>query len=115
MGSREDDVAALKQRADKLRESASQARALARTLGPFLDDATRKAAARAVDPGHPGDAIWLGPYADACTSTLRQRQGTLHGMASSLMADATRWESAASDLDSQAKAKAKPTAPAGSH
>jgi hypothetical protein len=104
------------QKAQKLRACATEARAVARSLGPYLDDAVSKAAPRAVDmavgfgdaPSGGNDAIWLGPFADQCTSTLQQRRGTLGRMATALMADAARWENEASRLESESKAaKAK--------
>ncbi|MEV6008227.1 hypothetical protein AB0M29_15580 [Streptomyces sp. NPDC051976] len=104
------------QKAAKLRACATEARAVARSLGPYLDDAVSKAAPRAADmsvgfgdaPGGGSDAIWLGPFADQCTNTLQQRRGTLGRMATALMADANRWENEASRLESDSKAaKAK--------
>ena len=116
-----DDAAELDRRAQKLRACATEARTIARSLGPYLDDAVGKAAPRAADmmtgfgdAGGGSEAIWLGPFADQCTGTLKQRQGTLASMASALMADATRWESEATRLDGESKAaKAKANAKTG--
>lgn len=99
-----DDAAGMDQRAAKLRECAKDARAIARSLGPYLDDAVSKAAPRAGGAQDGGQAIWLGPYADQCTGTLKQRQAKLSSMASALMADATRWEGQAGRLEGDAKA-----------
>ena len=99
-----DSGAELRKRAGRLRECAREARTLARSLGPFLDDAVKKAAPRAA---HGTDAIWQGPYADECTALLQQRQRSLGGMGGALLADATRWESQADELDRQAKEKDK--------
>jgi hypothetical protein len=113
MGSEDDDANALKQRAERLRQHARDARTLAKALGPYLDGVVKQATPRAADPAHPGNAIWAGPYADQCTTLLTRRQGTLRSMADSLVVDAGRWETAASHLDDQAKAagkKAKTTA-----
>ena len=107
MGLADDDPAQLKRRAGNLREYARQARTLAQTLGPYLDGAVAKATPRTDDPSAPGAAIWTGPYADQCTATLTQRRSTLHSMASALMTDAKRWESAAADLEDQAASQAK--------
>lgn len=111
-----DDAAQLKIRAQHLRECARQARSLARTLGTFLDGAVGKAVPRAADPAkNPGTAIWHGPFADQSTQALVGRQRTLRDMAGALMGDASRWESAASRLDDEAKSKEKAKAPAGGH
>ncbi|MFD5475918.1 hypothetical protein [Streptomyces hawaiiensis] len=69
------------------------------------------------EEGHPraaafrtgGDegAIWQGPFADECTAKLHQRQRTLSGMGTALLADATRWEGQADELDRQAGDKTK--------
>ena len=114
MGSADDDATALRKRAGTLRDCAKDARAIARTLGPYLDDAVRKAAPRAADltGAGGGGAIWLGPFADQCTATLQQRKQRLGGMANSLMADAGRWETEASELERQATAKDKAKAKA---
>lgn len=110
------DAAELKKRAERLRECARQARTIARRLGPYLDAAVAKATPRTGGTvGGTGDAIWLGPFADQCTSTLQQRQNKLSSLATALMADATRWENEAATLDDQAKAKAKAKAPTGGH
>lgn len=103
MGYGDDDPVQLTQRATRLRDYARQARTLAKSLGPYLDGAVATAVRR---PGNPlaGGGMWTGPYADRCTSELNKRKVTLNGMAASLMADAARWESAASDLEDQAKA-----------
>ena len=114
------DGTELKQQADKLRECATQARTIARSLGPYLDDAVSRATPRGDDAlsgfggapaGNP--AIWLGPFADQCTQTLTQRQSKLAGMASALMADAARWENEAGRLEGEARA-AKAARTAGS-
>jgi hypothetical protein len=99
------NAAELKKRAERLRDCAREARAIARTLGPYLDDAVKKATPRADAFRTGGDegAIWQGPFADQCTATLQQRQKRLNGMGSSLLADATRWESQAEELERQAK------------
>ncbi|MFE0962436.1 hypothetical protein [Streptomyces fungicidicus] len=101
-----EDAAELKKRAKQLRECAREARTLARRLGPYLDDAVKKAVPRAGSrAGDGADAIWQGPYADACTAQLQQRQRTLNGMGGALLADATRWEKQADELDRQAEEK----------
>ncbi|MFR0358973.1 hypothetical protein [Streptomyces sediminimaris] len=104
-----EDAAELKKRAERLRGCAREARSIARRLGPYLDDAVRKATPRAAAFRTGGDegAIWQGPFADQCTATLQKRQSTLHSMAGSLLADATRWENQADELDRQARDKAK--------
>lgn len=109
------DAADLKRRADKLRACALEARSLARKLGPYLDDAVRKATPRVAAFRAGGDegAIWQGPFADECTAKLQQRQRTLSGMASALLADATRWETQADELEREAKAKDKAKAGTG--
>lgn len=110
-----EDAAELKRRAERLRECARGARALARRLGPYLDDAAKKAAPRATDfrTGNDANAIWQGPFADECTVKLQQRQRTLNGMGGALLADATRWENQADELDRQAKEKDKAKAGTG--
>lgn len=110
-----EDAAELKKRAKQLRECAREARTLARHLGPYLDDAVKKATPRtsAFRTGGDQGAIWQGPFADDCTAALQQRQSTLNGMGTALLADATRWESQAEELDQRAKAKAKEKAEAG--
>lgn len=109
MGISGDDAAELKKRAERLRDCAREARALARRLGPYLDDSVKKAAPRTalIRAGESQGAIWQGPFADECTAKLQQRQRTLNGMGTSLLADATRWENQADELDRQAKAKDK--------
>ncbi|MFJ2819426.1 hypothetical protein [Streptomyces sp. NPDC087294] len=104
-----EDAAALKKRAETLRGCAREARSIARRLGPYLDDVVKKATPRAdaFRIGADTGAIWQGPFADECTAKLRKRQQTLNSMASSLLADATRWENEAGELDRQAKEKAK--------
>ncbi|MEU3160562.1 hypothetical protein AB0N20_19210 [Streptomyces griseoincarnatus] len=103
-----DSAAELKKRAERLRECAREARTLARKLGPYLDDAVKKAIPRAGSrAGNSEDAIWQGPYADTCTEQLRRRQRTLNDMGGALLADATRWENQAAELDRQAKEKDK--------
>ena len=104
-----DDAAELKKRAERLRGCAREARSIARRLGPYLDDSVKKAAPRAAAFRTGGDegAIWQGPFADDCTAKLQKQQGTLNSMASSLLTDATRWESQADELDRQAKEKDK--------
>jgi len=104
-----EDAAELKQRAERLRGCAREARSIARRLGPYLDDAVKKATPRAAAFRSGGDkgAIWQGPFADECTATLQQRQRSLSGMAGALLADATRWETQADELERQAKAKDK--------
>ncbi|MFD5334507.1 hypothetical protein [Streptomyces hawaiiensis] len=104
-----DDAAELKKRAERLRDCAREARALARRLGPYLDDAVKKATPRAAAIRTGGDegAIWQGPFADECTAKLQQRQRVLSGMGTALLADATRWEGQADELDRQAEDKAK--------
>lgn len=110
-----DEAAELKKRAERLRDCAREARALARRLGPYLDDAVKKAAPRAAAFRTGGDegAIWQGPFADECTAKLQQRQRTLNSMGTALLGDATRWESQADELDRQAGEKAKAKAGAG--
>ncbi|ANB07861.1 hypothetical protein SAM40697_3903 [Streptomyces ambofaciens] len=110
-----EDAAELKKRAKRLRECAREARTLARHLGPYLDDAVKKATPRATGfrTGDDKGAIWQGPFADECTGTLQQRQRTLNGMGTALLADATRWESQAEELDLRAKEKDKAKAGAG--
>lgn len=118
-----DDAADLTRRAQNLRDCAKEARTIARSLGPYLDDAVSKASPRTGDmvtgigsaPAGGGTAIWLGPFADQCTGTLKQRQSKLSSMATALMADATRWEGEATRLEGDAKtAKAAAKANAGS-
>ncbi|MFI0899990.1 hypothetical protein [Streptomyces sp. NPDC020983] len=111
MGYGDDDPVVLRQRATALREHARQARALAKSLGGCLDGAVSKAQPR---PGNAltGGAMWTGPYADRCTTTLAQRQSALRSMATSLTADAARWESAAADLEDRAKSGSTTGAPA---
>jgi hypothetical protein len=94
--------AQLRKRADDLRECARKARALAGSLGPYLDNAATQAT----------QGIWKGPFAEASTATLRARKGSLHSMAGDLMADARRWETEARNLDEEA-AKAKSDKPGG--
>ncbi|SNX63203.1 hypothetical protein SAMN06272735_5005 [Streptomyces sp. TLI_55] len=110
-----EDPAELKRRAAKLRDCAREARSIARRLGPYLDDAVKKATPRAAAFRIDGDegAIWQGPFADECTVTLQKRQSTLNGMATALLADATRWETQAEELDRQAKEKDKAKAGTG--
>ncbi|MEU8585670.1 hypothetical protein AB0C59_01455 [Streptomyces sp. NPDC048664] len=105
------DTTELKARAKRLRECARQARALAGRLGPYLDQAVKKATPRGTGPG--SGAIWLGPFADQCTLTLQKRRNTLSVMATSLLGDARRWEQQADELDHQATEKDK--AAAGGH
>lgn len=109
MGPTADDSAELKKRAEHLRACAREARSLARQLGPYLDDVVKRATPRAsaFRTGDDQGAIWQGPFADDCTAKLRKRQGTLNQMGTSLLADATRWESQADELDRQAKEKDK--------
>ncbi|MFD9001860.1 hypothetical protein ACFV0T_12945 [Streptomyces sp. NPDC059582] len=104
-----DEAAELKKRAEKLRECAREARSLARRLGPYLDDAVKKATPRADAFRTGGDkgALWQGPFADESTAMLQQRQRGLNGMGTALLADATRWETQADELDRQAKEKDK--------
>ncbi|MGW4020572.1 hypothetical protein [Streptomyces sp. NPDC005009] len=103
-----DSGAELKKRAERLRECAREARTLARSLGPYLDGVVKKATPRAGSrAGDGADAIWQGPFADDCTARLQQRQRTLNGMGGALLADATRWENQADELDRQAKEKDK--------
>ncbi|WP_031523952.1 hypothetical protein [Streptomyces sp. NRRL F-5123] len=111
MGYGDDDPVVLRQRATALRDHARQARTLAKSLSGYLDGAVSKAQPR---PGSAltGGAMWTGPYADRCTTTLAQRQKALHAMAASLTADAARWESAASDLEDRAKSKSAAGTPA---
>lgn len=110
-----DDAAELKRRAERLRGAAREARALARKLGPYLDDAVKKATPRAAAFRTGGDdgAIWQGPFADECTAKLQQRQRTLSSMGTALLGDATRWESQADELDRQAGEKDKAKAGTG--
>ncbi|MET7762336.1 hypothetical protein ABZS71_09915 [Streptomyces sp. NPDC005393] len=117
MGTAEGDSAAmLKKRADKLRECARDARKTAQRLGKYLDDAVKKAAPRTGNPrAQGGDAIWLGPFADQCTQTLQTRQSKLSHMATALLADATRWENIARELDAKAKAKGHGKGTEGAH
>ncbi|MER6382300.1 hypothetical protein [Streptomyces sp. NPDC001250] len=99
---RGESPAQLKKRADDLRECARKARTLAWSLGPYLDNVVTQAT----------PAIWKGPFAEASTATLGARKGSLHSMASDLMADARRWETEARNLDEEA-AKAKTDKPGG--
>ncbi|MGW1727383.1 hypothetical protein ACWCQK_31255 [Streptomyces sp. NPDC002306] len=103
------DSAELKRRAEKLRACAREARSLAHRLGPYLDDAVKKATPRANAFRTGGDkgALWQGPFADESTAVLQQRQRSLNGMGTALLADATRWETQADELDRQAKEKDK--------
>ncbi|WP_260825598.1 hypothetical protein [Streptomyces sp. 15-116A] len=75
----------------------------------------RKATPRATASraSNSADAIWQGPFADECTATLQQRKGTLNTMGGALLADATRWENQADELDRQAKEKDRSAAVAG--
>ncbi|MEO3750878.1 hypothetical protein [Streptomyces sp. B6B3] len=82
-------------RAEKLREAATRARELAGSLGEYLDSAVTKATGD--DP-----SIWTGPYAEEASGHLRGQQTTLRAMASSLLADATRWENEAGQMDDEA-------------
>ncbi|MER7842296.1 hypothetical protein ABTY98_42090 [Streptomyces sp. NPDC096040] len=109
-----EDAAELKKGAERLRGCAREARAIAR-LGPYLDDAVKKASPRAAAfrTGDDANAIWQGPFADECTATLRKRQSSLNSMAGALLADATRWETQADELDRQAKEKDKAKAGTG--
>ena len=61
-----EDAAELRKRAERLRECAREARALARRLGPYLDDAVKKATPRAsgFPTGADKGALWQGPFAD---------------------------------------------------
>jgi hypothetical protein len=102
------DAAELKKRAERLRDCAREARSVAGRLGRYLDDAVKKATPRG-DKG----AIWQGPYADQCTTALQKRQSSLSRLARSLLADAKRWESEATDLDRKAKDKDKAKAATG--
>ncbi|MCX5248165.1 hypothetical protein OG895_23645 [Streptomyces sp. NBC_00201] len=112
-----EDAAELKKRAENLRGCAREARSIARRLGPYLDDAVKKATPRtdAFRIGGDEGAIWQGPFADECTAKLQKQQNSLSGMASSLLVDATRWESQADELDRQAKEKDKAKAGTGGH
>lgn len=109
-----DSGAELKKRAERLRECAREARTLARSLGPYLDGVVKKAAPRTGSrAGDDKGAIWQGPFADDCTARLQQRQRTLNGMGGALLADATRWENQADELERQAKEKDKAKAGTG--
>jgi hypothetical protein len=115
-----DDATDLKRRADTLRECATQARTIARSLGPYLDGAVSKATPRGDDmmswPGSSSGgnpAIWAGPFADQCTHTLTERQSKLASMASALMTDAIRWESEATRMEGEAKAAKNTSSTAG--
>lgn len=93
-------------RAKHLRDCATEARSVARLLGPYLDDAVKKASPRAtLFGGGAGDAIWQGPFADASTQSLKARQRKLSGMATALLADAKRWEAEATALEGAARNK----------
>ncbi|MEV7525725.1 hypothetical protein [Streptomyces sp. NPDC091371] len=110
MGEKDGEAAAdLKKRAKELRDCAREARSLAARLGPYLDDAVKRATPRAsvFSGGADQDVIWQGPFADQCTTTLRTHQQSLNGMGTSLLADARRWETQADELDRQATAKDK--------
>ncbi|WP_193513662.1 hypothetical protein [Streptomyces griseoloalbus] len=48
-----------------------------------------------------------------CTTKLQQPQRTLNGMGGALLADATRWENQADELERQAKEKDKARAGTG--
>lgn len=89
----------LKKRADDLRACARKARALAKTLGPHLDAAAKKA--QQTDP-----PVWQGPFATQTTTQIVNRRSTLGQMASALMGDAGRWDTEADRLDEQAKSAA---------
>ena len=82
----------LKQRANDLRDCARTARAVAGSLGPYLDKAVTQAT----------PAIWTGPYATSTTNMLTGHKSTLHQMAADLTRDASRWETEAHALDDQA-------------
>jgi hypothetical protein len=109
------EAAELRKRAERLRQCAKDARSIARRLGPYLDDAVKRAVPRsgAGKDGANKDAIWQGPYADQCTTLLKQRRSTLGSMAGALLADATRWDGQADDLERQAKEKDKAKAGTG--
>ncbi|MFJ3722203.1 hypothetical protein ACIPYQ_06475 [Streptomyces sp. NPDC090045] len=89
----------LKKRANDLRACARKARGLAKTLGPHLDAAAKKATQ--ADP-----PVWQGPFATQSATQIVNRRGTLNQMANALMHDAGRWEFEADRLDDQAKTAA---------
>ncbi|MFJ6798658.1 hypothetical protein [Streptomyces sp. NPDC091268] len=89
----------LKKRADDLRACARKARGIAKTLGPHLDAAAKKA--QQADP-----PVWQGPFATQSTTQIVNRKSTLGQMASALMHDAGRWDTEADRLDEQAKTAA---------
>ncbi|MFD7875313.1 hypothetical protein ACFV5G_14620 [Streptomyces sp. NPDC059766] len=95
--------AQLRKRAEDLRECARKARALAGSLGGYLDNAVKQAT----------PAIWKGPFADTSTATLGARKKSLDSMAGDLMADARRWETEAHNLDEEAAKAAKSDKPGG--
>ncbi|MFD3540997.1 hypothetical protein ACFWUQ_16085 [Streptomyces sp. NPDC058662] len=109
------EAAELRKRARQLRDCAREARALAGRLGPYLDDAVKRATPRASSLWSGGDAavIWQGPFADQCTTVLQNHRQSLNGMGGALQADATRWENQAAELDKQATAKDKAEAATG--
>ncbi|MFJ6792898.1 hypothetical protein [Streptomyces sp. NPDC091268] len=109
MGAKDGEEAAeLKKRAKQLRDCARDARSIAAKLGPYLDDAVKRATPRAGGFSSGDQAvIWQGPYADQCTTTLRNRRQSLNGMGTALLADAARWDHQADELDRQAAAKDK--------
>ncbi|GGV77799.1 hypothetical protein GCM10010294_45970 [Streptomyces griseoloalbus] len=53
------------------------------------------------------------PALVCCTTKLQQPQRTLNGMGGALLADATRWENQADELERQAKEKDKARAGTG--
>ncbi|MGW6709076.1 hypothetical protein ACWGDE_29890 [Streptomyces sp. NPDC054956] len=115
MGEKDGEAADLKKRARELRDCAREARALAAKLGPYLDDAVKRATPRAANlwSGGGQDVIWQGPFADQCTTALRGHRQSLNGMGTALLADATRWDNQANELDRQATAKDKAAAGTG--
>ncbi|GHE11730.1 hypothetical protein [Streptomyces alanosinicus] len=113
----QDDAATLRGRAKNLREAARQARSLAPRLGGYLDDVSRQACNGINDfvvrNSEWSSAIWHGPYAQQCAQALVTHQATLESMATALMADASRWDAEATDLETRAKDADKKTASAG--
>jgi hypothetical protein len=85
----------LRQRAEDLRECAREARRLAEPLAGFLDAEAERA--QRSDP-----TIWQGPYADRSTTTLVERQTSLHDLAWYLTHDAGRWDTEADALEDRA-------------
>ncbi len=91
----EETAGSLRERAERLRECAREARDLCAEMDPLLDAPVETA--RQDEP-----AVWRGPYAEHTTTRLGELRRTLREMAEALDADAGRWDSHADGLDDQA-------------